>query len=43
MKDDMANTPSFVKGHLGVAQAIDQGTSAASFDTAGRVAVSWGG
>src|SRR5204863_2500268 len=33
MEDYMANKPSSVKGHLDVAQAVDQGKSAASFDT----------
>ncbi|MEA3073753.1 MAG: hypothetical protein QOD29_5199, partial [Alphaproteobacteria bacterium] len=39
MKDYMANKPSFVKGHLGVAQAVDQGKSAASFDTITELSV----
>jgi ABC-type Fe3+ transport system substrate-binding protein len=33
MKAYMANKPAFVKGHLGVAQAIDTGQYGASFDT----------
>jgi ABC-type Fe3+ transport system substrate-binding protein len=33
MKAYMANKPSFIKGHLGVAQAVDQGKAGASFDT----------
>jgi ABC-type Fe3+ transport system substrate-binding protein len=39
MKDYMVNKPSFVKGHLGVAQAVDQGKSAASFDTITELSV----
>lgn len=33
MQDYIANKPAFIKGHLGVAQGIDQGVAAVSFDT----------
>jgi ABC-type Fe3+ transport system substrate-binding protein len=39
MKDYIANKPNFIKGHLGVAQAIDQGRAAVSFDTITELSV----
>jgi ABC-type Fe3+ transport system substrate-binding protein len=39
MKDYIANKPSFIKGHLGVAQGVDQGRSAVSFDTITELSV----
>jgi ABC-type Fe3+ transport system substrate-binding protein len=39
MQDYIGNNPSFIKGHLGVAQSVDQGHAAVSFDTITELSV----